>query len=270
MARLTLARKIRRHHANHLEERGGLRRQPVRSASSLSISGKSVSISGGSPAVVGRVLETLDSRASISQLVGPRLLQQRVTHLHAMPPRIIRNSDRPRASDRTMITTRTSISLAKSLRLDWNCRRGQRTMGRTNRSEQNPERFRGTHIYSGLEIKTSHPSSGRGRSSFLTSLFIELIETAQATPAGIVSEVAIFQQKLDSVASNGFVIFASVDVPVRCAQAKAEHRIERIVLLPRKRTIRGWRLGQSLARCIISPLLRLSSVFTFQLVKLIR
>ena len=44
----------RRHHTNHLKERGGLRRQPIRSASSLSISGKSVShlwwfASGGRP-----------------------------------------------------------------------------------------------------------------------------------------------------------------------------------------------------------------------------
>jgi transposase len=130
----------RRHYFNHLEERGGLRRQRVRSASSLSISGKSVPSLVCSPVVVGRVLETLDSRASISQLVGPRLLRQRVTHLHAMPPRIIRNSDRPRASDRTMITTQTSISLAKSLRLDWHCRHRQRTTGRANLPEQNPER----------------------------------------------------------------------------------------------------------------------------------
>jgi len=43
-----------------------------------------------------------------------------------------------------MITTQ--ISLAKSLRLDWHCRRRQRTMGRTNRSEQNPERS-GALIY---------------------------------------------------------------------------------------------------------------------------
>src|SRR5205807_7502571 len=40
--------------------------------------------------------------------------------------RIIRNSDRPRASDRTMITTQTSLSLAKSLRPDWHCRHRQR------------------------------------------------------------------------------------------------------------------------------------------------
>src|SRR5579864_87520 len=106
------------------------------------------------------------------------MLRQRVTNFHAMPPRIIRNSDRPRASDRTMITTQTSISLAKSLRLDWHCRHRQRKPqeGQTVQSKT-PQRTGGTHTDSGLEVETKIlSSSGRGRSFFLTSLFIELIE----------------------------------------------------------------------------------------------
>jgi hypothetical protein len=38
-------------------------------------------------------------------VVRPCVLRHRVTVLHAMPPRRTRNSDRPRASDRTMVST---------------------------------------------------------------------------------------------------------------------------------------------------------------------
>src|SRR5712671_910996 len=95
-----------------------------------------------------------------------------------MPPRIIRNSDRLRASDRTMITTQTSISLAKSLRLDWHCRHRQRKPreGQTVQSKTPWANRGGTRTDSGLDIETNHSVSGRGRSFCLTSLFIELID----------------------------------------------------------------------------------------------
>jgi len=99
-------------------------------------------------------------------------------HFHAMPPRIIRNSDRPRASDRTMITTQTALALAKSLRLDWHCRhrQGNQTKGKPSRAKS-LSKSGDARTDSGLDIETQVlSSSGRGRSFFLTSLFIELIE----------------------------------------------------------------------------------------------
>jgi hypothetical protein len=52
-----------------------------------------------------------------------------------------------------MITTETLISLAKSHRLDWHCRHRQRTMGKEQPVQSKTLRS-GTHLYSGLEIKT--------------------------------------------------------------------------------------------------------------------
>jgi len=54
--------------------------------------------------------------------------------------------------------------------------------GRENHGKAKPSRAKplsesgGARIDSGLEIKATHSSSGRGRSFFLTSLFIELID----------------------------------------------------------------------------------------------
>ena len=44
--------------------------------------------------------------------------------------------------------------------------------------QSKPRAIGGTYFDSGLEIKTSHSPSGPGRSFFLTSLFIELIEAS--------------------------------------------------------------------------------------------
>jgi len=99
-------------------------------------------------------------------------------HFHAMPPRIIRNSDRPRASNRTMITTQTALALAKFLRLDWHRRhsRENQTKGKPSRAKSLSESG-DARTDSGLDIETQVLSfSGRGRSFFLTSLLIELIE----------------------------------------------------------------------------------------------
>src|SRR5271156_478952 len=91
--------------------------------------------------------------------------------LHAMPPRITRNSDRPRASDRTMVDTQPPVSLAQL----------QHSMDGVATQKMKPERKgkpRAKHTpYSGLDLETkSSRPSGRGGSFFLTSLFIELID----------------------------------------------------------------------------------------------
>jgi hypothetical protein len=94
------------------------------------------------------------------------------------PPHVASQSRR----DGIMITTQTSISLAKSLRLDCHCRHRQRKPqeGQTVQSKT-PERIGGgTPIHSGLEIKATHSLSGRGRTFFLTSLFIESLTFKKA------------------------------------------------------------------------------------------
>jgi len=101
------------------------------------------------------------------------------------PPRIIRNSDRPRASNRTMITTQTSLALAKSLRLDGHCRhrQGNQTKGKPSRVKSLSKSGHAPPD-SELDIETQVlSSSGRGRSFFLTSLFIELIDSALSVSA---------------------------------------------------------------------------------------
>ena len=61
--------------------------------------------------------------------------------LHVMPPRITRNSDRPRASDRTMVDPPRPRSACQVSRLDWRRhRRKMKPRGRTDKPEQNPSR----------------------------------------------------------------------------------------------------------------------------------
>ena len=86
---------------------------------------------------------------------------------HAMPPRITRNSHRPRASDRTMITTQTSASLAHPFKLDWRSRRRQRkpTGPPTTRTNLSIER-----IDSGLDLETKVLLDLRSRKNFFLDI----------------------------------------------------------------------------------------------------
>ena len=97
--------------------------------------------------------------------------------LHAMPPRITRNSDRPRASDRTMVDTQRPVSLAQSQdSIDVVTTRNMNPLGKNQQTRSKPRAHRGARD-SGLDLETTILSfSGRGRTFFLTSLFIELID----------------------------------------------------------------------------------------------
>src|SRR5437764_3571986 len=77
-----------------------------------------------------------------------------------MPPRITRNSHRPRASDRTMVDTFSRHSKAKLV---------------------------AQAIDGGLDLEKTNLDSGRGRTFFLTSLLIELIDA----PPHIFTRLAI-------------------------------------------------------------------------------
>ena len=98
---------------------------------------------------------------------------------HAMPPRFTRNSDRPRASDRTMVDTedtRTRLPsfqtrLASSPSADEPHRDGQQARAKTSRS--NREALLQTVGWISRKIFSSPVEA---ELFFLTSLFIELIE----------------------------------------------------------------------------------------------
>src|SRR6202043_4259518 len=79
--------------------------------------------------------------------------------LHAMPPRITRNSDRPRASYRTMVDI---VLLAASCTLEL-YHQQQRNLTRMN---NRPNLFRGNET-SGLDLEKQSRSSGQGGAFFL-------------------------------------------------------------------------------------------------------
>src|SRR5215470_13279315 len=88
-----------------------------------------------------------------------------------MPPRITRNSHRPRASDRTMVDLESPslVALAHST--------VPLTHRRTSSQWAQVTLLQGSLITAGWISRKPLPS-GRGRSFFLTSLLIELIENA--------------------------------------------------------------------------------------------
>jgi hypothetical protein len=113
--------------------------------------------------------------------------------LHAMPPRFTRNSDRPRASDRTMVDTKnTRDSLANFSRHDW--RRHHRQMnptGMANKPEPKPLARTERHSYrqwAGSREKIFSPPV-EAELFFLTSLFIELLDTLPAQRKMVLSEI---------------------------------------------------------------------------------
>ena len=77
-----------------------------------------------------------------------------------------------------MITTETSISLAKSRKLDWHGRHRQRKPWEGQTVQSNTLNDQGHSHIQWAGDQDSHSPSGRGISFFLTSLFIELIEPA--------------------------------------------------------------------------------------------
>src|SRR5882724_3998007 len=85
-----------------------------------------------------------------------------------MPPRITRNSHRPRASDRTMVDPTPACRV---LQTRWHCHHQQENFTRMdNKPNVFPEKP------SGLDLEKQSRRSGRGGAFSLTSLFIELID----------------------------------------------------------------------------------------------
>ena len=155
-----------------MEERSGFRPATVASASSLSLSGErsfpSLGIlSGGGRSGSG------DARFE-GEYQSMRLAAcaSALSHtLHAMPPRITRNSHRPRASDRTMVDAAAPVSLAAL----------SNSMASPSATEETYENGQQAKLLQGSKttvgwISRNNLASGRGGVFFLTSPFIELID----------------------------------------------------------------------------------------------
>ena len=105
--RLTSGTKDGHDHFNDVEERSEFRLQTTAATNSLSISEEQAFPSlRFSPLVGGRVLQMLGFEGEYQSMRSAPCASAPSHPLHAMPPRITRNSDRPRASDRTMVDLR--------------------------------------------------------------------------------------------------------------------------------------------------------------------
>ena len=91
--------------------------------------------------------------------------------LHVMPPRRTRNSHRPRASDRTMVDLEHQFGLPL-FRTRWHRHHPRRKL----MSMGNRPSFSREAKLQWAGSREKNLASGRGRTFFLTSLFIELID----------------------------------------------------------------------------------------------
>ena len=149
-----------------------LRRQRITSASSLSVSGRELVPSSGWWSV--RFLRR--SVRGEYQIGGPTLCASAPSHRsHAMPPRRTRNSDRPRASDRTMVATGSNrLPSFKSRRTLSPLENEPRE--RKSNPEKNLSSDREPSANSGLDIETKNLSAtGRRRSFFVDIPFYRTI-----------------------------------------------------------------------------------------------
>src|SRR5229473_371560 len=93
-----------------------------------------------------------------------------------MPPRFTRNSDRPRASDRTMVDTEdTRTRLQRFPTRSASSPSADEPHGWQQARAKPLERIGGHTYYSGLDVE-KQSRSGQSGAFFLTFLFIELID----------------------------------------------------------------------------------------------
>ncbi len=110
--------------------------------------------------------------------------------MHAMPPRITRNSDRPRASNRTMVDTQIPGPLAKFKTRLASSPPEDESHGYGKQAQRTSRANRGAHSQAvgWISRQKIFSASGRGGNFFLdipfyrTSLFIELIEQSKTLP----------------------------------------------------------------------------------------
>jgi hypothetical protein len=96
------------------------------------------------------------------------VLRHRVTVLHAMPPRRTRNSDRPRASDRTMVATELNRLPSFKSRRTLSPLENEPKETEEQSREEPLEQSRDIPAGSGLDIETKNISAtARGRCFFV-------------------------------------------------------------------------------------------------------
>src|SRR5215468_11663696 len=153
-----------------MEERSEFRPQTVAATSRLSIAEKRpFHLASLSSRMVRRVLEMLGSREVSVNEIGPVCLWAPSHPFHVMPPRITRNSYRPRASDRTMVDLESP--LASRSRKTSTAPLTHRTLIRMGTSQTSPAKPNS----SGLDLEKTSRLQSR-QNFFLTSLLIELID----------------------------------------------------------------------------------------------
>ena len=149
-----------------------LRRQRTTSASSLSVSGKKLVPSS-------RWWSVRFLRRSVRgeyQIAGSTPCASAPSHrYHAMPPRKTRNSDRPRASDRTMVATKSNRLPSFKNRRALSPRENE-TKGTEEQARAKPPRAIEGHIskqWAGYRDKKTSRLPAEGEVFLLTSPFIE-------------------------------------------------------------------------------------------------
>src|SRR5262249_10162712 len=139
-----------------MEERSEFRPQTVAATSRLSIAEKRpFHLASLSSRMVRRVLEMLGSREVSVNEIGPVCLWAPSHPFHVMPPRITRNSCRPRASDRTMVDLESPFA-SRSRKLDSAANSPEEPMG-MGTSQTSSERPN----HRGLDLETTSPLRSR-------------------------------------------------------------------------------------------------------------
>ena len=100
--------------------------------------------------------------------------------LQVMPSRITRNSHRPRASDRTMVSSEATSPLAALL----NSTASSPSAEKLTRMDNKAKLLQRSETTVGW-ISRKNLHSGRGGAFFLTSLFIELIDPVPSVASGL-------------------------------------------------------------------------------------
>jgi hypothetical protein len=168
--------------------------------------------------------------------------------LHVMPPRITRNSHRPRASDRTMVDTLKHQSRLPLLQTRWHRHHQQRKLTRMGNKPNFSREVKLQWAGSRETISTS----GRGGVFFLTSLFIELIDRPVSANADYINKA--FPCAPNPSASNSPSCSARALLPHGSVACLADPLRETVRLGPR-----CWQFGtglRKLGRLLPAPSVR--------------
>jgi len=139
-----------------------------------------------------------------------------------MPPRFTRNSDRPRASDRTMVDTEdTRTRLQRFPTRSASSPSADEPHGWQQARAKPLERIGGHTYYSGLDVE-KQSRSGQSGAFFLTFLFIELIDGFFKTQSHISPSPSQSQKKVQGQPLRPKSVIAPAAVSCRGRVLKRE------------------------------------------------